>query len=48
MLGRARRAVEQSEESAQMFHFRNPVAVAARSTVLRGAGLAARIKTGRR
>ncbi|MEU4218914.1 NAD(P)/FAD-dependent oxidoreductase [Actinoplanes sp. NPDC026623] len=48
MLGRARRAVEQSEESAQMFHFRNPVAVAARSTVLRGAGLAARIRAGRR
>jgi len=36
MRSRTRRAVEESEESAQMFHFRNPVAVAFRSTALRG------------
>jgi len=36
MVPRARRAVAESEESAQMFHFRNPVAVAARTAALRG------------
>jgi 2-polyprenyl-6-methoxyphenol hydroxylase-like FAD-dependent oxidoreductase len=41
---RTRRAVEESEESAQMFHFRNPVAVALRSTALRGASVAQRVR----
>ena len=41
---RTRRAVEESEESAQMFHFRNPVAVGLRSAMLRGASVAQRFK----
>jgi 2-polyprenyl-6-methoxyphenol hydroxylase-like FAD-dependent oxidoreductase len=44
MRARTGRAVEESEESAQMFHFRNPVAVALRSTALRGASVAQRIR----
>jgi 2-polyprenyl-6-methoxyphenol hydroxylase-like FAD-dependent oxidoreductase len=46
MRTRTRRAVEESEESAQMFHFRNPVAVAVRSAALRGANLAQRVRRG--
>jgi 2-polyprenyl-6-methoxyphenol hydroxylase-like FAD-dependent oxidoreductase len=42
MYPRARRAVEESVEAAQMFHFRNPVAVAIRATALRAAGLSRR------
>jgi 2-polyprenyl-6-methoxyphenol hydroxylase-like FAD-dependent oxidoreductase len=45
---RTRRAVEESEESAQMFHFHNPVAVTLRSTVLRGANLYQGMRRGSR
>jgi hypothetical protein len=48
MRSRTRRAVEESEESAQMFHFRDPAAVALRSTALRGASVAQRVKLGSR
>jgi len=44
MLPRARRAVAESQESAQMFHFRNPVAVAARTAALRGASTWQRLR----
>ena len=37
MIPRSRRAVEESEEAAQMFHFRNPLAVTARTAALRAA-----------
>jgi 2-polyprenyl-6-methoxyphenol hydroxylase-like FAD-dependent oxidoreductase len=46
MRTRTRKAVDESEESAGMFHFRNPVAVALRSTALRGASLAQRVRHG--
>jgi len=44
MVPRARRAVAESEESAQMFHFRNPVAVVARTAALRGASTWQRLR----
>jgi len=44
MVPRARRAVADSQESAQMFHFRNPVAVAARTAALRGASTWQRLR----
>ena len=54
MVPRARRAVAESEESAQLFHFRNPIAVAARAAALRATstwqrvGLALPIRGSRR
>jgi 2-polyprenyl-6-methoxyphenol hydroxylase-like FAD-dependent oxidoreductase len=44
MVPRARRAVAESEESAQMFHFRNPIAVTARTAALRGASAWQRLR----
>jgi 2-polyprenyl-6-methoxyphenol hydroxylase-like FAD-dependent oxidoreductase len=44
MFARGRRAVDESVEAAQMFHFRNPVAVALRAAALRTAAATARLR----